>query len=284
MAIEKVGNILKMADDLNAAVIALICIDYNMVRAAIEVAEERSTPVIIMLLPEHQEQNRVAGRAGFAAMVKEEAKKVKVPIGLHLDHCSDYDYIIGAINDGFASVMVDGSMYSFEKNVELSRKVTETAHILGAEVEGEIGHVGLAQQGSEKAESDYTTSDSAFKFCEETKIDYLTIAIGSAHGEYTKPPKLDIDRLKEIDATTDTPLVLHGGSGIPHEELEKAFSQGINKFNLGTEYLDCYYKAVEEYVDLQRGNKDPLRILKLPEFAQGRLKEYLREKMKISKV
>jgi len=134
MALEKVGNILKMADDLNSAVIALICIDYNMVRAAIEVAEERSTPVIIMLLPEHQEQNRVAGRAGFAAMDKEEAKKVKVPIGLHLDHCSDYDYIIGAINDGFASVMVDGSMYSFEKNVELSRKVTETAHILGAEV------------------------------------------------------------------------------------------------------------------------------------------------------
>ena len=208
---------------------------------------------------------------------------MKVPIGLHLDHCSDYDYIISAIKDGFTSVMVDGSMYSFEKNVELSRKVTETAHILGVEVEGELGQVGLAQQEAEKAESEYTTPDSAAKFCEETKIDCLTIAIGSAHGEYTKPPKLDIKRLKEIDAAIDIPLVLHGGSGIPHEELEKAFSQGVNKFNLGTEYLDCYYKAVEEYVDLQHGKKEPLRMLKMPGFVQNRLKEYLREKMKISK-
>jgi len=283
MAFEKVGKILKLADDLNTAVIALICIDYNMVRAAVEVAEERNTPIIIMLLPEHQEKNKVIGRAGFAAMVKEEAEKVKVPIGLHLDHCSDYDYIISAIKDGFTSVMVDGSMYSFEKNVELSRKVTETAHILGVEVEGELGQVGLAQQEAEKAESEYTTPDSAAKFCEETKIDCLTIAIGSAHGEYTKPPKLDIKRLKEIDAAIDIPLVLHGGSGIPHEELEKAFSQGVNKFNLGTEYLDCYYKAVEEYVDLQHGKKEPLRMLKMPGFVQNRLKEYLREKMKISK-
>lgn len=242
MVLEKVGKILRLADASNTAAIALICIDYNMVRAAIEVAEERNTPIIIMLLPEHQQENKVMGTAGFAAMVKEEAQKVKVPIGLHLDHCSDYEYIVKAIKDGFPSVMVDGSMYGFEKNTELSRKVTETAHILGAEAEGELGYVGLAKQGAEAKTEEYTTPDSAVLFCEETKVDYLTVAIGSAHGEYLKPPKLDIERLREIDAAVGTPLVLHGGSGIPHEELEKAFSQGINKFNLGTDYLDCYYR------------------------------------------
>lgn len=283
MALEKVGKILNLADASDTAAIAFICIDYNMVRAAIEVAEERNTPIIIMLLPEHQQKGIAMGTAGFASMVKEEAKKVKVPIGLHLDHCSDYEYIIGAIKDGFISVMVDGSMYSFEKNVALSRKVVETAHILGTEVEGELGYVGLAKQEAGLDENEYTSPDAAAKFCEETKVDYLTVAIGSAHGEYMKPPELDVGRLEEINVATDAPLVLHGGSGIPHEELEKAFSQGVNKFNLGTDYLDCYYKAVEEYVDIHRGEKDALRMLGMPGFVQGRLKEYLREKMQISK-
>ena len=282
MALEKVGKILRMAKESNTAAIAFICVDYNMVKAAIEVAEERGTPIIIMLLPEHQQENGVMGTAGFAAMVKEEAAKVKVAIGLHLDHCSDYEYIVKAMEDGFSSVMVDGSMYSFERNVELSKKVTEKAHALGVEVEGELGHVGMAQDNAEEAKDEYTTPEAAQKFCEETNIDYLTIAIGSAHGEYTKPPKLDIERLEQIEQVVSVPLVLHGGSGISHEELEKAFLRGINKFNLGTDYLDCYYKAVEEYVDEHREEKDALRMLGLPEFVQGRLREYLREKMKIS--
>lgn len=283
MALKKVGEILRLADASHTAVIALICIDYHMVRAAVEVAEERNTPVIIMLLPEHQQENKVAGRAGFAAMVKEEAEKVEVPVGLHLDHCSDYGYIVGAIKDGFPSVMADGSMYSFDENVKFSKKVVEAAHILGAEVEGELGYIGLAEEGAEHEKDGYTTPEAAAKFCGETGIDYLTVAVGSAHGEYVKPPKLDVERLREINRTVDTPLVLHGGSGIPHEELEKAFSQGVNKFNLGTDYLDCYYKAVEQYVDMHRDDRNPLRMLGMPEYVQGKLKEYLREKMKISK-
>jgi len=283
MALEKVGKILRLARKSKTAAIAFICIDYNMVKAAVEVAEERSTPIIIMLLPEHQEFNGIMGLNGFAAMVRDEAEKVKIPIGLHLDHCSDYAYIVKAIKAGFTSVMVDGSMYGFEKNVELSKKVTETAHILGAEVEGELGHIGLAQQGAGMVKDEYTTPDAAVKFCKETGVDYLTIAIGSAHGEYVKPPKLDIERLKEIQSVAEVPLVLHGGSGIPHEELEKAFVNGINKFNLGTDYLDCYYQAVEQYADLKRNENDPLRMLGMPEFVQEKLKKYLREKMKISK-
>lgn len=283
MALEKISEILRMADALHTAVIAFICIDYNMVRAAVEVAEERQTPIIIMLLPEHQQEYNVMGTAGFAAMVKEEAKRVKVSIGLHLDHCNDYEYMIKAIRDGFGSVMADGSMHSFEKNVEFSKKVAETAHMFGAEVEGELGRIGMARDYVETEADKYTAPDAAAKFCEETKVDSLTVAIGSAHGEYTEPPELDIRRLEEINAVTEVPLVLHGGSGISHEELEKAFSCGINKFNLGTDYLNCYYQALEEYVDMHRDERAALRILGMPQFVQSRLKEYLREKMKISK-
>lgn len=284
MALRKVGEILKMADENNAAAIAFICIDYNMVKAAIDVAQERNTPIIIMLLPNHRFNNGVVGTAGFASMVKEEAEKVEVPIGLHLDHCSDYDFIVKAMDDGFMSVMVDGSMYEFSKNVELSRKVVEEAHRRGVEVEGELGYVGSAQEGAEAETEEYTTPEMAAEFCKETNVDYLTIAIGSAHGEYIKPPKLDIERLEKIDEAVKAPLVLHGGSGITHEELEKAFTRGINKFNLGTDYLDCYYKAVEEYIDMHRDEKDQLRMLGMPNFVQEKMREYLREKMKISKI
>lgn len=283
MALEKVSKILQMADTSGTSAISLICLDYNMVYSAVTVAEELNKPIIIMLLPEHQQVNNAAGVAGFAAMVRELASAVSVPVGLHLDHCSDYSYIIHAIQSGFSSVMIDGSMYALEENIAISKKVAETAHILGADVEGELGHVGLAQDGAGAKEDLYTKPETASRFCEETGVDSLTVAVGSAHGVYTETPKLDIKRLEEINAATDKPLVLHGGSGIPHEQLEVAFTKGINKFNVGTEYLDCYYKAVEEYVQEHTQSDDQLRMLGLPKFVQQRLMGYLREKMKLCK-
>ncbi|MEF9839394.1 MAG: class II fructose-bisphosphate aldolase [Lachnospiraceae bacterium] len=283
MALEKTSTILRMADEAGTAVIAYICIDYNMVYSAITVAEEMKKPVIIMLLPEHNQANNVMGIRGFATMVRELADTVEIPVGLHLDHCSDYEYIIKAIEAGFTSVMIDGSMYSLEKNIAITKKVVETAHILGATVEAELGHVGLACDNADTKEDLYTKPDVATKFCKETGIDYLTVAIGSAHGAYLKTPQLDIKRLETINQATDTPLVLHGGSGIPHDQLEIAFTKGINKFNVGTEYLEHYYNSMERYVEELKGDTNPLKILGYPKFAQERLKEYLREKMKISK-
>ncbi|GMQ56183.1 class II fructose-1,6-bisphosphate aldolase [Vallitalea sediminicola] len=283
MSLERVSNILRMADEVNTAVISLICIDYNTVYSAITVAEELQKPIIIMLLPEHNEKNNVSGVAGFVAMVKELAEKVKIPIGLHLDHSSDYEYILKAIKYGFTSVMIDGSMYPLEKNISISKKVAETAHILGADVEAELGHVGLAHEGDGNRGDLYTDPKIADRFCNETGVDYLTVAIGSAHGVYLETPKLDIKRLEEINVLTDKPLVLHGGSGIPHEQLEVAFTKGINKFNVGTEYLECYYEAINKYVDHMKGNDKDLKILDMPNYIQEELMEYLRRKMELSK-
>lgn len=281
--LERVSTILKMADECNTSVISFICADYNMAYSVVTTAEKTNTPVLVMLLPEHVEQNNTMNVSGFAQMVKELAASVKVPVGLHLDHSFDYESVIRAIKDGFPSVMIDGSEHSLDENIQLTKKVVETAHILGADVEAELGRVGLAQDSDEDKSDYYTKAETAELFCQATKCDSLTIAIGNAHGVYVETPHLDIARLEEINAATDVPLVLHGGSGIPDDQLEVAFRKGINKFNVGTEFLGVYYDAVAQYVHKTAGDERPLKMLEVPMFVQERLCAYLEEKLKLSK-
>ena len=281
--LEKVSTILKMADECHTVAISFMCTDYNMAYSVVATAEKTNTPVIVMLLPEYYQKLNIANVSGYAQMVKELAASVKVPVGLHMDHSFDYESVIRSIKKGFSSVMIDASEYSLEENIALTKKVTETAHILGADVEAEIGHVGLAQDCAGDRSDLYTKADAAAAFCKETNVDALTIAIGNAHGVYVETPHLDIARLEEINAATDVPLVLHGGSGIPHDQLEVAFRKGINKFNVGPEFLGAYYDAVAEYVHMMEGNDKPLKMLEVPEFVQERLCGYLEEKMKLCK-
>ncbi|MCI8505705.1 MAG: class II fructose-bisphosphate aldolase [Lachnospiraceae bacterium] len=281
MALEKVSSILKMADEANTSVIAFNCNDYTMAYSVAQVAEELQKPVIIMLYPADSFQKNCCNLSGFAATVLELAKKVNVPIGLHLDHCSDFAYILNAIRSGFTSVMYDGSMLPVEENIVNTKRVVEAAHALGADVEAELGHVGFAAQSDQHKLDMYTRPEVAAKFCEETEVDSVAVAIGSAHGVYLETPKLDLSRLDEINAATKTPLVLHGGSGIPDDQLEQAFKRGINKFNVGTEYFQLYYDSIREFCD-QNGDKG--NVLDLPLFVQEKLKAYLRVKMQISRL
>jgi fructose-bisphosphate aldolase class II len=276
MALCKVGEIERMADEANTSVIAFNCIDYNTVKSVIETAEELNYPVICMLYPEHCTKFRWTTPASFAAMVRDEAAKVSVPVGLHLDHCTDFDYIVQAIQAGFTSVMFDGSMLPVEENIARTREVVRVAHALGAEVEAELGHVGFAATVSDQHDVDkYTKPEVAKEFCERSGCDAVAVAIGSAHGFYKEEPKLDLHRLEEINAATDVPLVLHGGSGIPNDQLEQAFRRGINKFNVGTEFLWLYYQTIKEY-----SGPD---IFDLANVVQNALKAYLRQKMRLSK-
>lgn len=282
MALEKVSTILKMADEANTAAIAFICIDYNMVYSVIKTAEQMNTPVIVMLLPEHASLCGACGVKGFAEMVKELAADVKVPVGLHLDHSYSYESVAGAIKKGFPSVMIDGSAKPLEENIALTAKVTEMAHLFGVDVEAELGHVGLASSMDGSREDLYTSPETAELFCSKTQIDSLTVAIGSAHGVYVETPQLDVKRLTEINAATDVPLVLHGGSGIPEEQLRVVFQKGINKFNVGTEFLEVYYDTIRSYVKKMEGNDAPLKMLEIPLIVQERLQEYLRHKLQLS--
>lgn len=277
MAYVKVSEVLRMADKANTSAIAFNCVDYSTVKSVIAVAEELGKPVICMLYPEHVIKYNWINLEGFINMARAEAEKVKVPVAVHLDHCSDFDFILKAIKAGFNSVMYDGSVLPLEENVRNTREITKIAHALGAEVEAELGHVGFASTVTDQSDVDkYTKPEVAAYFCEETKCDSIAVAIGSAHGFYKETPKLDLMRLDEINKATDVPLVLHGGSGIPDDQLEIAFTKGINKFNVGTEFLWLYYQTIKNY-----GGPD---IFDLANVVQKALMEYLRGKMKLCKL
>lgn len=277
---EKVENILKLAEEKNTSAIAFICMDHVMAQSVVCAAEATNTPAIVMLYPEHVSIQKTCTKKGYAESVKALANSVKVPIGLHMDHDYTYEALMDTLDSGFGSAMMDGSMNDLDTNIRITKQVVDQAHARGAIIEGEIGHVGIAADSENENEDLYTKPEAAEKFCRETGVDSLAISIGNAHGEYKGIPHLDIKRLEEIDAATDTPLVLHGGSGIPDDQLLVAFSKGIRKFNLGTEFLGKYYDAVAEFIALNGSNPDPVKIINMPEFVQSRLQPYLEGRLK----
>ncbi|MDY3250959.1 MAG: class II fructose-bisphosphate aldolase [Candidatus Choladocola sp.] len=280
MGIVRADQILKMADRANTSVIAFICLDYNMVRSVFSAAEAKRKPAIIMLLPEHVTVNKVAEIKEFAAMVKKMGESVSVPVALHLDHSYDEKEIYDAIDAGFTSVMFDASREDFQTNILRTKKIVEYAHSKGVVVEAELGAVGLAKNKDNERKDFFTRPDAVERFCRETGVDSLAISIGNAHGDYPFPPKLDLERLDEINNVTDVPLVLHGGSGIPDDQLVEAFSRGINKFNYGTDVLRCYDQAIREYHEKHQP-ADSLDFLGIPEHVQKAMTAFIAKKMEL---
>ncbi len=276
-----VKEILQIAEASNTAVIGFNCIDYNQIYAIASAAQRAKKPVLCMLYPEHAQLNNMTSPELFAETVKYIAAKVNVPIGLHMDHCQDFNYIVRALKAGFSSVMYDGSMLSLEDNTANTKKVAQVAHAMGAIVEAELGHVGTADTANDQNNKDlYTQPDIAAKFIEESGCDTLAVAIGSAHGFYKETPHLDINRLSEINDATPAPLVLHGGSGIPDDQLDLAFTHGINKFNVGTEFFKLYFDLHQSYYSDKRYAEG---IFDFAEYSQNRLMEYLVQKLSLSK-
>lgn len=280
MAIEKVSTILKMADAAKTSALAFNCTDFSTIKCVVDAAEELKKPVICMLYPEHAADKYWTNPSIFVHTVSSLAKHVKVPVGIHLDHCTSFDYIVRAIRDGFDSVMFDGSMLPVEENVKKTREVVRVARAMGADVEAELGRVGFAANMKDQEDADlYTKPEVAAQFCEESGCSSVAVAIGSAHGFYKKTPRLEIERLQAINQATDIPLVLHGGSGIPDEQLDIAFREGINKFNVGTEYFYLYYQTMQKYC--AAGHPD---FFDLQLSVQEALREYLRKKMQLCKM
>ena len=278
MAFEKCIDIIKSAQKSNTSVFAVNCIDYNTIQGVIRAAEETSTPVLVQLFPGHGSQWNATNIEGFGAMTKKLASEVKTPIGLHLDHCYTYEEIRRAADAGFTSVMFDGSELSLEENAQKTKVITDEMHARGIAVEGEIGHVGLAAEDAGSDLDLYTKPEAAKQFYEESGVDLLAIAIGNAHGFYKGIPHLDIDRLDAIHAATPgLALVLHGGSGIPDDQLEVAFSRGINKFNYGTNFLWTYYKALAAFVK-EHEKEDYADVLDMSIPAQAALTEHMKER------
>ena len=192
----------------------------------------------------------------IVGMATAAADQLEQPVALHLDHGNSYELAARCVDAGYTSVMIDGSKMSFADNCTVTRRVVELAHPAGISVEGELGHVG---QNSEVPTQFFTEPSDAARFVSETNVDALAVAIGTAHGFYKGEVKLDFARLQEINAAiSDTPLVLHGGSGISAELLQKSIACGIRKVNFGTELKNAFTRAIKtslsssDDIDLRR--------------------------------
>ena len=217
--------------------------DLEMVRAVVEEAENLNSPVILGALAPDLEGDRFDY---WIALTTLAAKKVKVPVCIHLDHALKLEQIKQAADNGFSSVMLDASALSFEENIKLTSEAAAIVLPRNITLEAELGHVGNGWVGSGAGESDpnaedaLTEPDKVAEFVERTKVDALAVSIGTAHGVYIKAPELDIARLQKITAASDVPLVLHGGSGTPEDQLSNAIANGICKINIYSELLNAW--------------------------------------------
>ena len=208
---------------------------YNMesCMGAIYAAEEMRAPVILQVYPRLMKEE-----TGYylSPIILAAAKRATVPVCFHLDHGPSEIETTRSLRYGATGIMLDGSTLPFEENIALTKRVAETCSYLDIQVEGELGHVGMT---SDESHDEFTTPEDAKRFVEETGVACLAVAVGTAHGKYKKPPKLDIERIKAIrEATNNTALVLHGGSGVPDEEIRRAVAAGIRKMNFATDI--CY--------------------------------------------
>lgn len=244
MPIVKMNDVLNWAEENNCAVGAFSVGNMEMVIGAIKAAEEMNTPVIIQIAEKRLKQSPMHL---MAPMMVSAAKNAKVPVAVHLDHGLTMECINSALEYGFTSVMLDGSLLPFEDNVSLTQTVKEQADKYNASVEAELGVVGGNEGDSAEHKILCTDPAKAYEFCEKTNIDCLAVAIGNAHGNYPVLPDLRFDVLEEINNTVDTPLVLHGGTGITDDMFRRAISLGIRKINIATASFDALANAAKEY-------------------------------------
>ena len=232
-------NMLKDANENNYAVMAINCFNIETARAVITAAEKSNAPIIINIFYEHLLTH--CDSELITPAVKLLAERADVSVALNLDHGQEKDYIIKAIDDGFSSVMVDASRFGLEENIKMTREIANYAHARGVSVEGEIGRLGASEGGEYTQDEMYTDPEQAKVFFESTGIDALAISIGTSHGNYPEwwVPKFDIERLKEIKRKTNAPLVLHGGSGSGRENIINSVKNGINKINVGCDFMNA---------------------------------------------
>ncbi len=248
----------------------------EMVQAVVAAAEELRAPVILQTTPSTL---KYADVDFFYANVKTAAEKAAVPVVMHLDHGSSFDLAMQAFRAGYTSIMIDGSPKPFSENVQVTRAVASACHPAGIPVEAELGKVGGKEDDLIGGEGNpYTDPREAQAFVEATGVDFLAVAIGTAHGVYKGVPRLDLDRLREIRAIVSIPLVLHGTSGVPDDTVRACIARGICKVNYATDLRIAFTKGVTAYLKEHPDAFDPKKYN-----AQGReeVKQYAMEKIKV---
>lgn len=244
-------EILQIAEEEKNAVGMFNATGFDSLQAVVAAAEELNRPVILAHAEVHNKYNDIdmVGPAMLAV-----AKKAKVPVCVHLDHGVSEEMVYRALRLGFTSVMIDASALPYKRNLELTAEITKIAHAMGVSVEAELGRLATGEAGSGesvsgKPEDFYTDPGEAAEFSEETRIDALAVAFGTAHGFYTAQPKLDFNVVKACAEATGLPLVMHGGSGVSEEGFRKAIANGIRKINYYSYMSKAGYLAAKAEIE-----------------------------------
>ena len=233
-------SILAAADRDGYAVPAFNVYNMETVMGVLRAAEEKRSPVIM------QFYSRLAstGVADFLCpLIVAAAQRATVPVCIHLDHGASYEVATVSLKNGATGIMVDFSSLSLEENIEKTRRAVELLNVVGVGVEGELGVIGRAAEG---VSTNYTEVADAVRYTKETGVAALAVMVGTAHGRYAQAPVLAIDRIREIKEATGTPLVLHGGSGVPDDQIRAAVAAGIRKINFGTDLCYSFLDSVFE--------------------------------------
>jgi fructose-bisphosphate aldolase, class II len=247
------------------------------VQAIMQAGKEEQSPFIFGA---SEGAIRYMGLANVVALAEIAAKESGLPIALHLDHGSSFEMVMKCIIAGFSSVMFDGSHFPLEENIRLTKKVVEAAHAVGVSVEGELGTIGGVEDDLNVDEEDATLANpkDAISFWEETRVDAMAIAVGTAHGMYKGIPRIRYEVIKEVSDRIDAPIVLHGGSGVPDEAIVRSISLGVGKINVNTENQLESTKVIRQLLAKDPNLIDPRKYL-----GPGRetIKEVVKGKMRL---
>lgn len=229
-------------------------------QAITEAAMEEKSPFIFGV---SEGALKYMGMEYTVAIAKAAAKQSGLPIALHLDHGSSFEVAMACIRAGFSSVMFDGSHYPFEENIRLTKEVVKAAHAMGVSVEGELGTIGGVEDdiSVDEASAQLAKPDEAIRFYEETGVDCLAIAVGTAHGMYSAEPNIRHDIIEEVTKAIPVPVVLHGGSGVPEEMIKRAIQAGVGKINVNTENQVACTEAIREVLSKDAKVYDPRKYL-----------------------
>lgn len=233
-------TVIDMAEKGNYCIPAFNVYNIETAMGVIKAAEEAKAPIIMQVYP--RLLNEEVGYY-LCPVVIAAARKASVPVCFHLDHGPSEMEVQKALRWGATGIMLDGSAHPFEENVALTKHIVDTCAAVGVGVEGELGHVGSV---NDDAMEEFTDPDEAAEFVKRTGVKCLAVLIGNAHGHYKKTPKLDIERVAAIRKATGVPLVLHGGSGIPDDQVKAAINAGIRKMNIGTDVCCAFADGTKE--------------------------------------
>lgn len=269
------ARLMKRAEKENYAIPAFNIDNLESAMAVSEIMHEMRTPVIVQMIPRTL---NYGGIAIYPAMMRELMADCPVDYALHLDHGNSLALAKKCVAGGFSSVMFDGSLMPFEDNIKFTKEVTDFALPMDVSVEGELGTIGGKEEGDTDLEASYTKVSEAEEFVRRTNVSTLAIGVGTAHGVYKGTPHINIERIKEIHAAIDTPLVLHGASGLSDEVLKDCIAAGITKINFATELRQAYTNGIKAEFAKDPEVFDPKIYMR---GAIDNIKEVLRHKINI---